>query len=272
MPSLISGDDRAILTGTYSAAKIETDVFASGVWQKRSEDDLTQVYKIDGAHVFQDRFQAGFSLPIQTRSLSGAQSGVSSGLGDVTGLIGYEILPDWDYNPWRPHGVGFFSVTLPTGKSIYESDNGTGLDSRGRGFWSFGLGALLNKSWSIWDANSSFEFHRSLAKDVDNAQIKGRIKPGFGGAWSVGAGYNIRNLRLGSSLQWNYEDAIQVEGNNSSEGSLQRFATGSLSASYLFEEKWSGTLTYADQTLFGNPTNTTLSRSAAIFLQRRWSR
>lgn len=135
IPSLITGDDKAQLTTSYSYSKIHTDVFSNGIWQRRNSTDASTVYKIEGAHIFADRYQAGFSLPIQTRNLDGAQGGSSTGLGDVSGQLGYEYLPDWNYSPWRPRGIGFISLTLPTGKSIYEST--TGLDSRGRGFFCF---------------------------------------------------------------------------------------------------------------------------------------
>lgn len=93
------------------------------------------------------RYQAGFSLPIQTREKAESQSSKSTGLGYTAIILGYEYLPDWDYNPWRPHGFGFMSLTFPAGRSIYEMDAVDGLDSRGRGFWAMGIKTVLTKSW-----------------------------------------------------------------------------------------------------------------------------
>lgn len=269
-PALITGDDKAQLTTTYSNSRIDTDVYSNGIWQKRSGDDISQVYKIEGAHIFKDLYQFGFSLPVQTRERSGNLGGTSTGLGDVALQAGYEFLPDWDYSAWRPKGVGFLTLTLPTGKSVYESEDALGLDSRGRGFLALGIGSTFVKTFSKWDANSTLEIHRSFEKTVHNSQVDGKVKPGTGGSLAVGSGYSIKDLRLGASVAWNYEDAIQVE--NSSGASAQRFATGSLLASYVFQDNWAGTFSYADQTLFGSPSNTTLSKTFSISIQKRWAR
>lgn len=273
MPALITGDDKATMTTSYSYSKVDTDVTDAGVWIKRNNDDLTsKVFKLDGAYVFNDRYQAGVSVPIQSRAKQGAVSEDSTGLGDISTLFGYEYLPDWDYNPWRPHGVGFLTLTLPTGKSIQETETISGIDGRGRGFWALGIGTTLTKAWTVWDANSTLEVHRSFDKTVHNSQIDGTIKPGTGGSFSTGVGYNIKDLRLGTTLSWNYEDAIRVVGNNSSDGAVERFATGTFSASYMFQETWAATASYSDQTLLGDPTRTTLSKMVAVSVQKRWTR
>jgi hypothetical protein len=267
IPSIITGDDKAQVTTSYSYSKIETDVFTNGVWQKRNSDDISNIYKIEMARIFLDRYQAGVSIPIQTRTLS---SGTSTGLGDISGVMGYEYLPDWTYSTWRPRGVGFLTLTLPTGKSIYEST--TGLNSQGRGFFSVGLGTTLTKTWTNWDANTTLEIHRSFDKIMSNSQNVGNIMPGFGNSLSVGAGYSIADLRIGSNLSWFNEDAVDVEGTISSKGSEQKFAALTASVNYLFKESWAGSLSYSDQTILGDPTNTTLSKSVQISLQKRWAR
>lgn len=96
--------------------------------------------------------------------------------------------------------------------------------------------------------------------------------PGFGNTISVGTGYNIGNLRLGTNLAWFNEDAIDVEGTISSKGSEQRYAAASATANYLFKDNWAGAISYTDQTVLGDPTNTALSQSVQISIQKRWLR
>lgn len=280
LPSLITGDDKALISASIARSRIDTDVYTNGIWQKRKLDDESDLYKIDVAHIISDRTQAGLSLPIQARRKEGDQGGKSSGLADVSTQFAYEYLPDWDYNPYRPKGIGFISLTLPTGKSIDESTDGLGLDSRGRGFWALGVGTILTKSWvsgeNGFDVNSVLEVHRALAKHTQNSLTSGTLRPGTGGTISVGSGYNIHNIRVGANLSWFYEDPVTFDTDSSnymdSSGAVQRFATGSLSSSYLFTDNWSATLTYADQTLFGDPTNTTLAKSLSLMIQKRWLR
>jgi hypothetical protein len=268
IPSLITGEDKAQLTSSLTYSKIDTDVLDTGIWRHRTNNDVSQILKIEAAKIFNDRYQYGISIPIQSRMTSGTQGGEASGLGDIALQTGYEFLPDWDYNPWRPKGVGFISLTLPTGKSALESDNG-GLDTRGNGFWALGIGTSLSKTWNEWDATSVMEAHHSFEKNVSSSQVNGLVKPGNGGSLSIGAGYNIKDLRIGSSVAWTFEDAISTD---LTAGTAKKFATGTISGSYLFKDNWAGTFSYSDQTLFGDPLNTTLAKSAAIFVQKKWAR
>lgn len=273
IPSLITGDDKAQVTTSFSQAQVDTDVFSSGVWQKRSTEDITQTYKLDYAHIFADRFQYGFSLPIESRQNHVAGSdNKESGLGDVSLQLGYEYLPDWDYNPWRPKGVGFISLVIPTAPSIYEVTNE--VESRGRGFYSLGAGTVLTKTWLNWDANANFEAHHSFTKVVNDPQtVVGNIVPGNGASFGFGGGYSFGDTRVGSSVTWTFEDPINVESASTpSSGAPEKYATGTLSLSQMFNQDWAASLSLSDQTLFGDPSNAVLSKSVALSLQKRWQR
>jgi hypothetical protein len=272
IPSIITSEDKAQLATSYSRAKIHADVFTNGDWRERQEDDITETYKIEGAHIFKDRYQAGFSIPYQSRQRSGAQSDESSGLGDISLQFGFEYLPDWNYNPYRPKGIVYLSVITPTGRSIYESKDGSGIDARGRGFWGLGLGAVHTKKWGRYDANSNFEMHYSLPKVVHNKTTSGTVHPSYGGSFAFGGGLNFSNLRLGGLINWSYEGPTDVSGTTSSNGELKRFATGSILISYMLPENQSVIASYSDQTFFGSPFNTSLSKSITLFYQKRWER
>lgn len=268
-PSLISGDDKAQLTTSYSLSEVVIDnVDSRGIWKKWDEHQKIQTFRIDGAHLISDRSQVGFTVPIIQRSYL---EQTHAGLGDTSVSAAYEYLPDWDYNPYRPKGIGFMQLTLPTGKSRAESE--TGLDSRGNGFWALGVGTLLTKTISHYDFYSSLEVHRSLGKKISNSQINGTLNPGWGGNLSIGAGYSfLRTWRIGSAITWTYEDALNIKGENNIDGSIERYATAALNVSYLLNNQWAGTMSYTDQTLFGNPVNTSLAKSMLFQLQRRWER
>lgn len=268
-PSIIAGDDKAQITTSYAYSDVVVDnVDANGVWRKWDVHQQVQTFRMEGAHLISDRWQAGGTIPVVQRSRLDQNY---SGLGDVSGSVAYEYLPDWDYNLYRPKGIGFFQLTLPTGKSRAESDIG-GLDSRGNGFWAIGAGTLLTKAIGRWDLFSNLEIHRSFDKQFSNSQMSGKLKPGFGANFGCGGGYNLAVWRFGGSIIWSYEDPIDIQGATKIDGSVERYATASLSASYLASDIWAGTVTYSDQTLFGSPVNTSLGRTVAIQLQRRWGR
>lgn len=268
-PSILAGDDRAQLTTSLAVTDVVVDnVDSSGIWRRWDDHQRVRTARLEGARLLSDRWQAGFTLPWLERSRFGE---TFRGLGDVAGSVGYEYLTDWDYHPWRPKGIGFVQLTLPTGKGRAESENG-GLDSRGNGFWALGAGTLLTKTFTVWDVFATLEAHRSFDKRVRTSQLDGTLKPGFGGSVGLGAGYNTASWRFGGSVTWNSEDPVGFEGASALAGAAERSATAALTASFLANDEWAATLSYQDQTWFGDPVNTSLGRGAAVLLQRKWPR
>jgi hypothetical protein len=272
VPALITGDDRALLNTSFAYSSIDTDVSSSGIWSKRGDHEISDVYRIEGARIFADRFQAGGSIPVAQRSSD--RTNGDTLLGDITANLGYEYLPEWDYSPWRPRGFGFLQLTLPTGKSVNESADPSYLDATGRGFWALGAGTVLTKTIVPWDVSTTFEFHRAFAKSTRDASIGEDIQlhPGWGGTLGVSGGWNWRELRLGGGIAWTYEDPVAVTGAIEDQGAAQRYATATLVASYMMPRDWTVSVAYADQTWFGSPNNTTLSKSILASLQKRWER
>lgn len=268
-PSLILGDDRALFTTSYAQARVTDDVGSDGVWRKRDGRDLGETLRLDAAHIFRDRWQAGAGVPLTRRSRGGE---TATGVGDATATLGYEYLPEWDYHPIRPRGLGFAQLTLPTGKSPFESDSPLLLDARGRGFWAVGMGTVLTKITGAWDLAASLEAHRAFARKFSNASASGTLKPGFGARAELAAGWSRQAWRLGYAVAWSREDAVEVEGTIPSAGTEQRIATGTASASYAFPGEWAATLSYSDQTAFGAPVSASLEKTVGVSLQKRWLR
>lgn len=268
-PSVISGDEKAQVTSSFSANEIKADVYPDGTWNGRNFRESIETFRLEGAHVFRDRWQAGVSVPVIRRSRSDHSS---SGLGDVTGTLGYEYLTDWDYHPWRPKGIGYLQLTFPTGRPIQEADTAFQLDARGRGFWAIGAGTLLVKTFRVWDAHASLDIHRSFDREFSSAAGPGTLSPGWGGGFGIGAGYNLSSFRAGASILWTSEDPVRTTGSVDSPGSAERQATASLTGSWMWHEEWAATVAYSDQTRFGNPINTRLGRIVTFQLQKRWAR
>lgn len=268
-PALIAGDERAQMTGSLLASEVRADVGTDGWWRQRPSRERVEDLRIEGAHLLSDRWQLGASVPFVRRVRNGRSS---SGLGDTTINAGYEFLPDWDYNPWRPKGLGYLQLTIPSGESVFEAEDAFQLSARGRGFWALGLGTLLSKVIRRYDVFTSLDVHRSFARRFANSQTRGHLEPGWGGSLGVGGGYNLGAWRFGGGLTWTYEDPVDVRGDVRSDGSAQRYATAVLSAGRSFTGDWSASLNYTDQTWFGTPSNTSLSRGVMLVLQKRWLR
>ncbi len=62
-PAIIAGDDRAQLTTSLTATEIAVDsVDSFGVWRRSPTHQKIQTFKIDGAHIFWDRYQGSVPL------------------------------------------------------------------------------------------------------------------------------------------------------------------------------------------------------------------
>ncbi len=268
-PSVITGDEKATLVSEFSVSSVATEVSSGGIWQNRTSPESLETLRLHGAHIFFDRFQIGGSLPVIRRSRA---ESTSSGLGDLAVNLGYEVLPEWEFNLWRPRGVSYLTLVAPTGRAIQDSTESLQLDARGRGFWSIGIGTTLTKLIGKFDLVSAVEGHKSFSKEVRSANFEAELVPGLGGSVIVGGGFSFQDTRIGTSLGFNFEDAIETRGLISASGSPTRFATVTLSLNQMLTEEWAAAATISDQTLFGSPNNTSLARSIAVSLQRRFSR
>ncbi|WP_347359009.1 serine protease spb1 [Bdellovibrio sp.] len=271
-PALILGDDKAQVTSTYSYSEITDDVLSSGQWMKRDDGNQSQTLKVEGALLLADSWQAGISVPVISKK--DQSHSATSGVGDLSLYLGHETFPELQYSRWKPRGVTFLQVTLPTAPSIYDEDATNSNKIRGRGFTSLGAGLALVKTWRVWDANFSSEIHKSFERSAEGAAYNGKatVTPGWGTTQTLGVGWNKGDLRLGSNVSFLYEDAIQIRGDTHSTGQNQKHFTWGFSGSYMLSQESALTVGYSDQSLLGNPVNSTLSNTFSLSYQQRWQR
>ncbi|KHD89588.1 MAG: serine protease spb1 [Bdellovibrio sp. ArHS] len=271
-PALILADDKAQITSTYSYSQVSDDVLASGKWLRRHDGNLAQTLKLEGAALVSDSFQAGFALPVMMKSADNSAS--SGGVGDISLYLGHETFPEKTYSRWKPKGLTFLQITLPTSPSIYDSSISTATDIRGRGFYSVGGGIALMKAWATWDMNFNGEIHYSLPRTVANETYGGEVdvQPGWGTTQTIGMGWNRGDYRIGSSLTYLHEDAIRLRGATTSDGTAQKNFTLGFSGSYMINLESAVTVSYADQSWIGAPVNSSLSKTFNISYQQRWPR
>lgn len=272
IPSLLLGDDRSQITNTVSIGSVSDDVLSNGKWLRRKDGNSTTTYKLEGASLLSDKWQAGFLIPWIERSATGLEP--SRGVGDISISVAHETFPELLYSKWKPKGVIFLQMTAPSSPSVYDSESSSSLSIRGRGFYALGLGLALTKSWRMFDSHFNMDLHRAIPREFNNESSGGKVEvtPGWGSTFNFGAGVNTERWRIGSMISINYEDAIRVTGALSSEGSAQKFYGVTLSSSYMFNDENSATLSFADQSVIGNPSNSTLSKTISLSLQHRWPR
>jgi len=266
------------MTFTTARSSVIGDAHADSraVFRSPNDSETTFIYRMDFAKVIADRYQAGVSLPIVTHAIDKPSTQANSTrLGDIRLTVSYEALPEWSYSAWKPKGLVFLQTTLPTGRSIYDSEEAGMVDATGLGFYSISTGALLTKSWGTWDMYSVPEFHYSFNRSFENPINSETVKvsPRFGASLAFGIGYNPGNLRFGLRLQPVFSQSkITESSTGKNESGAQKSWDTSLEASYLLKEEWTLLSSYTDQTLLGPAQNATLSRTFSVGIQRRWAR
>lgn len=279
-PSIISGDDQTQFTLTTARSSVIGDAPDQGRAVFRSSDDSESslTHRIDMAQVFFDRYQAGLSIPVVSREVNRPSTQAqATRLGDVRVTAAYEALPEWTYSPWKPKGHVFLQGSLPTGRSLYDSQEIGAVDATGRGFYALAGGVLLSKTKGAWDGFFIPEIHYGFPRSFDglNGNESIRVHPRFGMSFALGVGYSPRmgNLRVGVRLQpvFNQSKIVKTS-SNSSETGTQSSWDSSLELSYLLNDHWSLLSSYTDQTLLGPAKNSTLSRTFAFGIQHRLAR
>jgi hypothetical protein len=277
IPSVISGDDRTQFTTTLISSQVVADALVGGGIKNRKANDTetAQTLRMDAATLLSDRWQAGLTIPMTRRYRARGENRVSSvGLSDVSFNLAYELVSDWTYTVWRPKVITFVSMIFPTGGSIYDAKELYRIDSRGRGFYALSTGAILIKSWGVWDASLVLEAHRPFSRTISNELGELYLKPGLGASGSVAVGVSPVNtdLRIGLSLNSTYDSPMSTEGVISGSGEKIYLWTPSAQVSYLANEFLSMSLLYSDQTLIRRSENTALNRSVSFLVQKRWER
>jgi hypothetical protein len=278
-PFLIVGDDKAQVNFGISSAHIVGDAAQDGSVAFNSGDisDSIWNYRFDGAVLLSDLFQVGLSVPMVTRSVAApGVSETSTALGDVRMSLGYEFLPSWSYSAWKPQGFLFSVLSVPTGRSLYESSLPSLADVSGNGFYAVSVGALLIKRWATVDAFFLTEGHYSFNRAFSDAGTVYTVYPGFGASagggigWSPGAG----RLRVGVRIHPRLDQLESVVYPGTSNRALgYRWTTDmGLDAAFLLATTDTLMLSYTDQTLIGPSQSAPLNRSLVLSYQHRWER
>lgn len=274
LPGLILGNERLQLGMSGSYSTIVGDVASDGYKTFRSNGDVEDSYLISLSTGFllSDRWQAGASVSSGYRVLD-RTTVVNSGAGwgDVRAHVGYEIMPLWTYSVWRPKGFIFAHVTVPTGKSTFDSTEAGAVDSFGQGFWSSGLGFVAVKTWRVLDASFLGQLQYSFPRQFKEPR-EISVAPGFqaaaqlGFGWSPGASSFRVGARVGPAWRQGGESVLYGE---ASTGVDRLVWDATIEANWMIGSAVSLSAFLTDQSLLGPSNNTMLSRSGGLSVQYR---
>ena len=267
-PSLILNDDKHQLTLSLGHQTLKADALSGNEWIRRNDNNATTNLKIDAATIFGKNLQFGASTQASYKTNNADPS--SYNLGDSLLFLAHETFPELYFSRWKPHGITFLQLSVPTGTSIYEETQFTKLD--GKGFYSLGAGLALTKSFKIWDFNFNADIHKSFARSFTQQGESITVKPSWGSIQTLGAGYNVGNYRVGTYISHSFEDKMNIEGSTNSSSLSQTSYTVGLVANYMLSLNHAFTFNYSNQTLLGKPQNTGLTEGITLSYQHRWNR
>lgn len=269
--SLITAEDQQQMTTQLSHLGYNYEVDGAGYWSAVRNHSFSESLRFDFARLISEKNQMGFSVPF-TKNGNDQVTNTSPKLGDVTLTFGRRFFEQEEVSSFPFQVLNFASLTIPSGRSLEDSQDLQKLDVTGKGDYIPAVGVILVRDVAAMDYQLTAEIHRPLDRKVNNLDGKYEKKYGVGGSLTLGAGWNHNRFRIGGSVGQIYEDPVQLQGDIDTKSSLKRTTVATLSGTYLLPDLMSLTLSYSDQSLLGEPVNSSLSQSIQFSIQKRWAR
>lgn len=267
--ALMTGDDRLQMGLSIGHREVHSQALPSGDWVKRNDHELVREIGLQYALLLSESWQIHSSISAYDRSQESPNQSDLSRIGDLKIGLGYEAWPELEYTPFTPKGFLTFNITLPTGAAVEDLGPNEQWASTGKGTPVLGFGVQLLKQRKKFDFSFGSEIKRTLAKDLKVQDESLRYEGSWGNSTSLSVGYSVRNLRFGTSLSLDHEEARLSSSQTFAGSSYQRWTSLGLSIAYTGFENQSFSMSWSDQTLFGAPANSNLSRTLGIAYQVR---
>ena len=221
------------------------------IWQiglGTSLSDLSQVFLQTRYH--QNHFQDAFG------------DAQSTDFGDTNLSYLYEVLPEYEYSPWRPSLYLGTSLAFPTGRSIHAGDllgegaGVTGFDQWGLGLnfsarkWLYPLEVLVQYSYMyLWGRNfGSIQVSSSISQQLQMQVL-----------WQS----NWWNLQWGLGIQHQSLGPRKLSSANSSTATSE-FTSLQLSLIRSFTERHAVSLNFTDDGWLGPARNSLIQQSFTL--------
>ncbi|MGK5086968.1 hypothetical protein WDW86_05375 [Bdellovibrionota bacterium FG-2] len=193
------------VTTSFRAITGEFDPYGNYTANKDSSSYYQINTVVGGAYRLGEDWQAGVSVPVISnhRTFSGKALN-TTGMGDPTVEARYTFWEDLAFLPFRPQLTFYSGVRLPFGKTVYDSPDPYGLDSVSDGTTHIHAGFTAAKLYRPLRASIDGAYFYPIARTVDS----------------------MRGAPISSPYQYRAGNRFQLNE----------------SASYLVNQRWSGTL------------------------------
>lgn len=262
---IITGDNRAELSLGYSYRNDvgQTDTSGNAYFNNSAITDQKQTINLQAQYQVSEYTQLATKTSFVEKELN--KSGLNEsnmGLGDIDLQATYEYLPEFTYHPIKPRGFIYFKSTIPTSKSLYNSESSIKSDVRGTGLYSIGLGNFFIKKFDNWTIKFTSEWNHFFGrnyKDLALSDYDKLIIP-------IGVSHSFDNsdFTIGFTDSFSYQTSKTLSGMNNSTSASEYFWELNTFINYSLNRNQMFSLSYSDSTLIGKNINSPLYRSAAL--------
>jgi hypothetical protein len=262
---IITGDNRAEMSLGYSLRNDIGQTNQDG-WSTLNSDkikDQKQIVSVQGQYQVSEFGQVATKLTLVNKILR--KSGLDEseiGLGDVDLQGTYEYLPEYTFSNYKPRGFVYSKISIPTSKSLYNSESSIFTDVRGTGLYSLSLGNFFLKRLDNITLKCTTEWTHYLGKTYSQFKLHDYEKFVF----PLGIAYSPpeSNFTLGLTDTFSYQMGKTLTGNINSKSTQEYFWELNTFVNYSPNRNEIWSLSYSDSTLQGKNINSPLYRSGAL--------
>lgn len=268
LPGIILNDSKAKLSSSFNYQKVVADIDSEGEGRLRENgQNISKIYGLDGSYLLSDYWQVAMAIPYYQNTVQNASGSESSKhIGDISGTVAFEYLPEINYSRWIPRGLVYSKLTLPTGRSSRESKSTLRSDITGQGHIVLSVGSPFYKIKNNFDyllVPEIFYKFKTIENENGRDTSYGNAY-GYSLLFSVGVSPYGGASRLGIGIRPQYQSQQKITRSEVSTSESKYFTDVSMTYSYAINIAHSISFTYSDQSIIGPAKNSSLV-SAFIF-------
>ena len=210
-----------------------------------------------------DHFQAAIKSSLVQKDITKQnRHETTSGMGDIDLQATYEFLPEYTYSAIKPRGFTYLKLTMPTSKSLYNSDSPLYSDVRGTGLYSLSAGVFFIKHISAFTVKSAIEGQHFFGKGFSTTTVEDYNKLII--PLGLSYAFDPAPISIGTGATWSYQTKKTFTGSISGMADKEYFWELNFFSNWIIDRESTLGISYSDSTLVGKNINSSLYRTVGL--------
>ena len=241
----------------------QTDNYGWATFHNDKTVDQQTTFNFQFQRLVSDRFQAAMKSSLIQKDITKQNRHEStSGMGDIDLQATYEFLPEFTYSALKPRGFTYLKLTMPTSKSLYNSDSPLYSDVRGTGLYSLSAGVFFIKHISAFTIKTAIEEQHFFGKEFSTLTIKDYNKLII--PLGLSYAFDPAPLSFGTGATWSYQTKKTFTGSISGAANKEYFWELNAFTNWIIDRESTVGISYSDSTLVGKNINSSLFRTVGL--------